>query len=261
MSSDITASLYDYPKYYELIFGSDWKAEFDFLRACFEKHAGRKVKRVFEPACGTGRLLVKLAEAGYEVGGNDLNEKAVRYCNDRFEKHGLPRTVTVGDMSSFTVKKKFDAAFNMINSFRHLPTEKAAAAHLNCVASALNKGGLYILGLHLMPTGHDWHGDEERWHARRGNLNVLSRLWTVAFDPKARMETLKLTFDIQTPTKQFTLHDVMYYRSYSKAQFESLLKKVPAFEVCEAYDFCYEIDHPIEVDETTEDVVFVLRRK
>ncbi|HEX6985429.1 MAG TPA: class I SAM-dependent methyltransferase, partial [Planctomycetaceae bacterium] len=101
MPETISANLYDHPKYYELIFGSDWKEEFEFLRGCFAKHATRDVRRVFEPACGTGRLLVKLAQAGYEVAGNDLNEKAVKYCNDRFERHGLPRTVFVGDMADF----------------------------------------------------------------------------------------------------------------------------------------------------------------
>ena len=63
----IEESLYDYPKYYDLLFGSDWKAEFDFLGSCFQKHAKRPVRRLFEPACGTGRLLVKLADAGFEV--------------------------------------------------------------------------------------------------------------------------------------------------------------------------------------------------
>lgn len=260
MPATLVANLYDFPKYYELIFGSDWKAEFDFLRDCFAKHAGREVRRVFEPACGTGRLLIKLGQAGYEVGGNDLNEKAVRYCNDRLERHGLPRSVTVGDMADFRLKKKVDAAFNMINSFRHLGTEKQAVAHLNCVAGALNKGGLYLLGLHLTPTDDDWEG-EEQWHARRGNLSVISDLRTIAFDRKARMETLEMIFDIRTPTRHFTLRDLMYYRTYTRFQIRSLFKKVSAFEILETYDFCYDVDDPITVDERTEDVVYVLRKK
>lgn len=81
----IAGHLYDFPTYYDLIFGSDWKAEYKFLLACFERFSKRPVNRVFEPACGTGRLLVKLAEAGYEVAGNDLNEKAVAFCNKRFD--------------------------------------------------------------------------------------------------------------------------------------------------------------------------------
>ncbi|NQU21999.1 MAG: class I SAM-dependent methyltransferase, partial [Candidatus Nealsonbacteria bacterium] len=79
----IHESLYDYPKYYDLLFGSDWKTEFDFLEACFERYAQRPVRRLFEPACGTGRLLAKFATAGYEVAGNDLNARAVEYCNAR----------------------------------------------------------------------------------------------------------------------------------------------------------------------------------
>lgn len=34
-----TASIYDYPKYYDLLFGSDVAAEFRFLKDCFAKHA------------------------------------------------------------------------------------------------------------------------------------------------------------------------------------------------------------------------------
>jgi SAM-dependent methyltransferase len=260
MPQTINADLYDYPKYYDVIFGSDWKAEFDFLRDCFAKHSAREVKRIFEPACGTGRLLVKLGQAGYEVGGNDLNEKAVKYCNDRMERAGLPRSITVGDMADFRLKKKVDAAFNMINSFRHLPNEKAAIAHLNCMAEALNKGGLYLLGLHLTPTDDDWTG-EEQWHARRGNLSVISDLRTTGFDRKTRMETLEMTFDVRTPTKHFTLVDHMLYRTYTRFQMKALFKKAPAFELLETYDFCYDVDDPIEVDEETEDVVYVLRKK
>ena len=68
----IHGNIYDYPKYYDLLFGADWKAEYDFLGACFEKHAKRPVRRLFEPACGTG-AVGRFAKAGYEVSGNDLN--------------------------------------------------------------------------------------------------------------------------------------------------------------------------------------------
>ena len=57
MLETIAGNLYDYPKYYDLVYGSDWKAEVDFLEACFERFARGAVTRVFEPACGTGRLM------------------------------------------------------------------------------------------------------------------------------------------------------------------------------------------------------------
>jgi SAM-dependent methyltransferase len=176
-------NLYDYPKYYDLVYGSDWKAEFDFLEACFKRFTDGPVRRLFEPACGTGRLLARFAQAGYEVGGVDLNDKAIAYCNRRLIRHGFDAAATVADMCDFRLPKKVDAAFNTINSFRHLSSEREALEHLRCVAASLRKGGLYVLGLHLTPTVVP-PMQEESWSARRGNLSVLSRLWVVNTDLK-----------------------------------------------------------------------------
>jgi len=260
MTDIVEANLYDFPKYYDLIFGSDWKAEYDFLLSCFDKYRGRKVRRLFEPACGTGRLLIKLAQRGFEVAGNDLNPKAVDYCNARLARHGFPQTATVGDMADFKVRRKFDAAFNMINSFRHLPTEAMAQAHLKCVADALAPGGLYLLGLHLTPT-RGTAIEHESWSARRGHLTVNSHMWTKRRDLKRRDEELGMTFDVYTPRRHFRLQDEMHYRIYTARQMRKLLDSVPAFETVETFDFCYDTEHPIEIDAETEDVVFLLRKR
>ena len=232
MSIEVSASIYDYPKYYDLLFGSDVAAEFRFLKACFTKHAGCDVTRVFEPACGTGRLLIKLGRSGYAVAGNDLNPKAVDFCNERLRKYNLPESVVVADMSNFKLKKKFDASFNMINSFRHLATEKLARNHLECMARAMNQGGLYVLGIHLEPTSCP-----------------------------AMQEDLGLNIDVFTPTKRMRIVDHMEYRTYKHSQFRSLVQSVPQLEIAETYDFSYNIRQPHVVSGTTEDVVFVLRRK
>jgi SAM-dependent methyltransferase len=260
MPEVIDASLYDFPKYYDLLFGSDWKAEFDFLQAVFKKHAARPVQRVFEPACGTGRLLIKLAQAGFDVGGNDLNPKAVDYCNTRLKRNGFGEPVTVGDMSNFRVTRPFDAGFNMINSFRHLPTEEQAESHLQCMSRATGKGGLYVLGLHLIPT-HGDRSEEESWSARRGNLVVNSHMWSKAIDTRRRMEVLGMTLDVYTPTRSFRINDEMFYRTYNKRQMQALIDRSGDWDLVETYDFAYEIDDPIRVDAATEDVVYVLRKR
>jgi Predicted DNA modification methylase len=254
------ASIYDYPKYYDLLFGSDWKAEFDFLLGCFERYAQCDVQRIFEPACGTGRLLIKLAQAGYEVSGNDLNPKAVAFCNGRLARHGFPESVVLGDMSDFRLKRKVHAAFNTINSFRHLDSEKAAASHLKCVADALVKGGLYILGLHLTPTEGD-RMDSEDWTARRGHLQVNSMMWTKELDLEKRNEKLGMTVDVYTPSNSFRIVDEMNYRTYTADQFHQLLETCPQLEIAALHDFCYELDEQIEITSQTEDVVFILRKK
>ncbi|MGN6544565.1 MAG: class I SAM-dependent methyltransferase, partial [Aureliella sp.] len=98
-----TASIYDFPVYYDLVFGSDCAAELAFLKAVFDRYVDGKVRRAFEPACGTGRLIYRLGKQKYEVSGNDLNEKAVEFCNKRLAKHEIKGRAFVGDMSDFTV--------------------------------------------------------------------------------------------------------------------------------------------------------------
>ncbi|MGI6417495.1 MAG: class I SAM-dependent methyltransferase [Thermoguttaceae bacterium] len=256
----IRGDIYDFPKYYDVLFGSDWRAEYDFLLKCFAKHAARRVRRLFEPACGTGRLLIKFAQAGYEVEGNDLNPKAVAYCNARLAKHGFPPTAVVGDMSAFHVARKHDAAFNMINSFRHLQTEEQASGHLKCVAKALAKGGLYILGLHLTPGGASTC-QHEAWSARRGNLCVNSEMQSLAIDRRRRQERVRMTFHVYTPNRQFRLEDEFTFRTYTAGQFQTLLGKVPELKLVETCDFAYQVDHPIQIDRETEDVIYILRKR
>jgi SAM-dependent methyltransferase len=259
MKHERPASIYDYPKYYHVAFGSDWKAEFDFLRACFERFGRRPTRRVLEPACGTGRLLVKLAAAGYQAHGFDLNHKAVQYCNCRLRRNGLNETAFVADMSEFRLAGKFDAAFNMINSFRHLGSEAAAEGHLRCLAKSLRPGGIYVLGLDLTPRGPR-RCVEESWSARRGNLMVNSRIQFLSLDRRRRQERARMLFDVHTPRLYLQLAEEALFRTYTARQLFRLLARVGEYELSTAYDFTYEIDRPIRIGPDTEDVVLVLRK-
>lgn len=255
----IQGSIYDYPKYYDVLFGSDWKAEYDFLRGCFAHYAERPVKRLLEPACGTGRLLFRFAQDGYEVAGIDLNPKAVEYCKRRLQRVSAAGQVWVGNMADFHVKRKFDAAFNTINSFRHLPDDKSALDHLRCMHQVLAKGGVYILGFHLTPNRPP-RCTEESWTARRGHLQVNSWMKTIKLDRQQRKETVYFQFDVFTPRRFLRIIDEFTFHTFTWVQFRRLLQRAGGWQVVATYDFSYQLDEPIIVDDYTEDVVYVLRR-
>ena len=61
--------------------------------------------------------------------------------------------------------------------------------------------------------------------------------------------------------KDFVIDDCLVLRSYTYRQFEALVRKVPEWSIETAYDFSYDIDEPIEIDESTEDIVYILKRK
>lgn len=254
----LQGSLYDYPKYYDLLFSTAWAAELRFLNDCFQRYAGRRVERLFEPACGTGRLLWRLARQGYAISGLDLNPNAVAFCNARLRRHRLPESVFVGDMSDFHLSRKVDAAFNLVSSFCHLTSEEAAAAHLHGMARALVPGGLYILGFHLIPEGRA-ECDRERWRAVRGKLEVRSDLRTLERDRARRLDQVEFRVDVRTPHRQAELRDRFAMRTYTLPQFESLLRETAVFETLQTYSFRFDVQAPVRLDGKTEDVVYVLR--
>lgn len=260
MTEQLPGTFYDYPRYYDLVYGSDWKAERDFLLAVFEHHAARPVKSLLEPACGTGRLLLPLARAGYKVSGMDLNQAMVEYCNSRLDRHGFGRPTWVGDMCDFELAVPVDAAFNTINSFRHLEEHRQAIDHLERMAESVAEGGLYVLGLHLTPTAKPATEDES-WSARRGNLAVQTSMQLIDRDLARRRERYRMSYDIWTPTRHAQLVDEFDFRTYTADQFQLLLAEVPAFEVAAMYDFSYDLEQPLELDESSEDVVFILRAR
>ncbi len=259
------ASIYDFPVYYDLVFGSDTAAEMRFLDKCFKRYVDGKVRRVFEPACGTGRLIYRMGRPGMkgrgmEVGGIDLNEKAIDYCNRRLERLGIKGRAMVGDMSDFVVKRPYDAAFNTINSFRHLQTEDGARQHLEAMARAVRPGGIYALGLHLTPTRGETT-DHESWSARRGQLSINTFMWPIEKNAKKRLEKFGIRFDVYKPTGSLRIEDALELRSYTAKQFQQLLNSAPMWEICEWFDFAYDADKPAVVDATAEDIVVILRRK
>ena len=163
-------------------------------------------------------------------------------------------------MTDFTLAQPVDAAFCLLNSFRHLLTEAAAKSHLEAVARSLRPGGIYILGLHLVPP--DAYDDAiERWRTRRGATQISTDLRVTASDRRRRVETLQVSLLVRRGEKLWRFRSKFDLRLYTAPQFRRLLRSVPSFELCDVYDFWYEIDEPLELNGEISDTVFILKKR
>lgn len=115
----------------------------DFLESCWAVHVDGPVRRILEPACGTGRILHALAERGYDVVGYDQSAEMVSFAAQQLRSFGgkLHR----GDMASFRPHGHFDAAINLVNSICYLLEDRDLASHLERLADALRPGAIYIV--------------------------------------------------------------------------------------------------------------------
>mgnify|MGYP001076493540 CR=1 FL=1 len=88
-------SLYDeWAEVYELFYGNI-KIDIPF---CFE-YAQQKGSPILEVACGTGRVLMPLAEAGYEVWGIDFSSGMLAKAQQKIPFRSFLLLLTVEDQT------------------------------------------------------------------------------------------------------------------------------------------------------------------
>lgn len=260
-SQILQANWFDYPQYYDIAFQATTQREADFIEAACRKYCPFAVRRFLEPACGSGRLTAELAARGYQVTGFDLSQPALSYLRRRLARRLLHAETFEAEMSDFRLSRAFDAAYCTVNTFRHLLTEQAARSHLRCISGGLRPGGIYVLGLHLLPLDIAKQ-DVLRWTARRGKTRVTVTLRVLRIDLRRRLENFRVSLLVrQSRAKEVRLQHEFQIRTYTARQFRRLLDSVPALELCDVYDFRYDIEHPLFLNDEMAYSVFVLRRR
>jgi SAM-dependent methyltransferase len=272
-----TADWYAYPQYFEAAFADETPAEADFLPQAFERFAAGPVRRLLEPGCGGGRLMIEMARRGYDVTGLDNHPRMLAYLKRRIARHrqaaertdsngrgeatvGFSARVVAADMTNFQLSPRFDSAFCTFNTFRHLTSEQAALDHLRAMARAIRPGGIYVLGFHLLPPDAS-EECTERWRARCGSTRLSYTLRVIESSRRKRLERLRVSLLARTKKGDVRAATEFDLRLYTAAQIRSLFKKVPEFELAAVYNFDYEIDRPLRLDDELSDAVFVLRRR
>ncbi len=126
----------------------------DFYRSLAQETGGP----VLELACGTGRVLWPLAEAGFEIQGLDRSEAMLRRAEEKRRDHAEEVSARVrlkhGDMREFEFEERFGLIFIAFRSFQSLLTSDDQHAALRCSHRHLLPDGK--LALHLFDPRLDW---------------------------------------------------------------------------------------------------------
>jgi SAM-dependent methyltransferase len=166
-------SIYDYPLYYDILFGWNRDAEGGFYDAAFRHYGVPPGGRLLEIGVGTGQVALRLAGRGWQVTGLDVRPDMLSFLKAAAGQAGLSIRTVCADMTGFTLKQPQDGAYCPLSTFRILESDEAALSHLRAVAGVLRGGGVYVLDLAFRAETEAAHEPPaEQWAMRRGGVEV-----------------------------------------------------------------------------------------
>jgi SAM-dependent methyltransferase len=189
-------------KYYDVWY-EDFTEDIEFYRSLAERSGGP----VLECMCGTGRIMIPLADAGFEVTGVDLSSAMLDMFSAKLELIGgrVERNIDIvqGDIRSFRTDKKFRLAFVPFNSFLHLLTRKDQEDALGNISAQLEKDGIISLS-----TFNPRFDRPENLVRHRGTKvtskgEIISKFEAQTFDMSTMTTTVHFFYDISRQDKEF----------------------------------------------------------
>jgi len=106
--------------------------------------------RVLELGCGTGRVLMSLAEECGYIHGLDLSDAMVAVCRTKLRASAIAATraqAEVQDITNFALNQQFDLIIAPYRVLQNLETDAAVAGLFRCIRRHLMRGGSCILNV------------------------------------------------------------------------------------------------------------------
>lgn len=152
---------------------------------------------VLELGCGTGRLLIRLAAAGYAVTGLDLSPDMLTRCQEKLDMEGEATakraTLIQGDIRRFQLGRKFNLIMAACNTILHCTTAHDLLDVFAMARDHLAPGGVFVIDFSIpnVKAMIESSGEEEIFeviHPTKGSRIVDT--YRVAFDFVRQIETI-----------------------------------------------------------------------
>jgi SAM-dependent methyltransferase len=203
---------------------------------------------VLELACGSGRLLVPIAKAGYRVTGLDQSIAMLARAESLLEREGLSAKVTLHEASmqeaSSAPGGPFGVAIIALNSLMHLTTRSEQRACLRSIHAALDPRGQLLIDI-LNPApetlrGFDHsHSHDGHWH-RPDGVRVDKFSSRRVLPSTQRIET-ELWYDLTAPDGSLKRVATSYAMRYIHRAELELMLELAGFAEWQIYG-SYELD-------------------
>jgi SAM-dependent methyltransferase len=243
-----------YSRYYDLLYkDKNYSAESAYVAKMLRNY-NPDVKHILELGCGSGAHAEYLCLDGFEVTGIERSNTMVEEAN---KKHIAGFTPLQGDITSYRLNKKFDAAISLFHVISYLTGNESVIDCLQSTHHHLKKNGLFLFDVWYSPAVYNQKPEtrikrleDEHYQIIRlaepeiqADLNVVDVNYEIIIKNKktGAIEHLKE----QHPMRHFSIPEIKLFAAYT------------GFEVIQTEEFF--TGKPTGAD--TWGVCFLLRKK
>jgi SAM-dependent methyltransferase len=128
---------------------------------------------ILEPACGTGRTLAPLLDAGHDATGFDASPDMLERCCAKCAARGHDANLSQQAFEDFRYAEPFAAVVIPVGTFTLIDDVQVAMAVLRRLRDHLRPGGLLLIDLPSLAAMADTSDDRRSWTAENGDLLTL----------------------------------------------------------------------------------------
>jgi SAM-dependent methyltransferase len=227
----------------------------------FTEYAKQQQGEILELACGTGRVSIRLAEAGFSVTGLDLSEQMLGIFREKLSaKPELDIKIVHSNMADFKLDRKFAMIIVPFRAFQALTDDDDIENALTCVREHLADDGIFIVNVFNPHPVMDetWCCPEmvmwERLDEETGN-HVVKKVVNERIDIENRVIYPHYVFEVTYPNgKSERILDYLKLKYYYSDQLRAEVEKA-GMAVAEEYSW-YDKSPP-----GGREIIFICKRK
>lgn len=112
----------------------------------YKRYAAQSGSPILELGCGTGRILIPIAQSGIDCFGLDMSREMLTICETKARALNLQNVrLECASMDDFRYARKFPLIYIPFRSFQHLLTTESQIRCLELVHEHLMDDGTFIL--------------------------------------------------------------------------------------------------------------------
>lgn len=255
MASDNAPIYSKLAQLYDTLMGDvDYESWADYIDEIMQTHHIDPIE-VMEVACGTGSVILSLAELEcYRLTGTDLSPAMIKVAKQKATEMDVHVHFEPASFVDLEFEDKFDCVYAVFDSINYLHTENDIISALNSIHQTLKNDGLFIFDFSTPKNSLESVNDLNEAEGESNNLRFFRKSWYQHAE-KVHYNEFEIE-EVEPATKKVigTWNETHKQRAYTLSEMLSTLEQTPYHLVAK-----YDGFDLVEADENSARVTIVLR--